>query len=96
MLRGSGDNGRGGIAVAGATIRIPESTRDTLRELSRQSGEPISELVAKATERLRREYFLEATNKAFAALREEPDAWQAELDERAEWDATLQDGQENH
>lgn len=75
--------------MAGVTIRIPESTYDTLRELSRQSGEPISALVAKATEKLRREFFLDATNKAFAALREDPDAWQAELDERLEWDATL-------
>jgi hypothetical protein len=42
---------------------------------------------------LRREYFLRATNEAFAALRSNPDEWQAELDERSVWDATLLDGQ---
>lgn len=81
--------------MAGSTIRVPRPTHEALRELSRHSGEPISDLVAKAVERLRRDYFLEATNRAFAALREDPDAWQTELAERAEWDATLQDGQED-
>ena len=80
--------------MASATIRVPEPTREILRDLSRQSGEPISDLVAKAVERLRREYFLEATNRAFANLREDAEAWQEELAERAEWEQTLSDGQD--
>jgi len=80
--------------MASATIRVPETTREILRDLSRQSGEPISDLVAKAVERLRREYFLEATNRAFANLREDAEAWQEELAERAEWEQTLSDGQD--
>lgn len=80
--------------MASTTIRVPEPTRSILRDLSRQSGEPISDLVAKAVERLRREYFLEATNRAFANLREDPEGWQEELAERAEWDQTLSDGQD--
>lgn len=78
--------------MASTTIRVPEPTRDILRELSQQSGEPISVLVAKAVERLRREYFLHATNEAFARLRKDPEAWQEELSERAEWEETLADG----
>jgi hypothetical protein len=81
--------------MASATIRVPQTTRDILRDLSRHSGEPISELVARAVERLRREYFLEATNQAFASLREDPEVWQDELAERAEWDAALSDGQDD-
>lgn len=81
--------------MADAIIRIPGSTYTTLRDLSRQSGEPVSELVTKAVEKLRREFFLEATNRAFATLREEPDTWQAELEERMEWDVTLRDRQED-
>lgn len=81
--------------MANPTVRVPEQTREVLRDLSRQTGEPISELVARAVERLRREHFLEETNKAFSNLREDPEAWQAELDERAEWDTTLQDGQKD-
>ena len=80
--------------MASATIRVPEPTREILRDLSRQSGEPISNLVAKAVERLRREYYLEATNRAFANLREDAEAWQEELAERAEWEQTLSDGQD--
>ncbi len=81
--------------MASATIRVSAPTHEILRDLSRQSGQPISELVARAVERLRREYFLEATNQAFANLREDPAAWQAELAERAEWDQTLGDGQDD-
>ena len=80
--------------MASTTIRIPESTREILKDLSLQSGESMSDLVVKAVEQLRREIFLEATNQAFANLREDPETWQEELDERAEWEQTLQDGQE--
>ena len=85
-----------GARMASTTIRVSEPTRDILRELSRQSGESISDLVARAVERLRRDYFLHATNEAFARLREDPDAWQEELVERAEWDNSLQDGQDDY
>ena len=81
--------------MASTTIRVPEPTRDILRDLSRQSGEPISDLVAKAVERLRREYFLNATNEAFARLRQDRDAWQGEVAERAVWEQTLSDGQKD-
>lgn len=81
--------------MASPTVRVPEQTREILRELSNQSGVPIADLVARAVEKLRREYFLEATNKAFAALREDPVAWAAELQERAEWDNTLEDRQDD-
>jgi hypothetical protein len=79
--------------MASSTIRVSDLTHDVLKNLSRQTGEPIGDLVAKAAEMLRREYFLRATNEAFAALRSNPDEWQAELDERSVWDATLLDGQ---
>jgi hypothetical protein len=35
---------------------------------------------------------LDATDRAYAALRADPEAWAAELAERALWDATLLDG----
>jgi hypothetical protein len=37
---------------------------------------------------------VELHNQAYAALKSDPDAWQAELAERAEWDAALADGLE--
>lgn len=83
------------MLMANPSVRVPEPTREILRDLSKQTGEPISQLVARAVERLRREYFLEETNRAFSILREDPEAWQAELDERAEWDAIAQDAEDN-
>ena len=43
-----------------------------------------------AEERHRR--LLDETNRAYAALRVDPDAWRDELAERAAWDVTLLDG----
>ncbi|MBM3747886.1 MAG: toxin-antitoxin system protein [Acidobacteria bacterium] len=38
--------------------------------------------------------FWERTNRAYATLKADPKAWEQELQERAEWDATTQDGLE--
>jgi hypothetical protein len=38
--------------------------------------------------------FWEKTNRAYAALRANPKAWEQELEERREWEATLRDGME--
>ena len=81
--------------MASTTIRITEQTHAILRDLSQQTGEPLSVLVAKAVERLRREHFLEATNRTFANLREDSEAWEDVLAERAEWEQTLPDGQDD-
>jgi hypothetical protein len=45
-----------------------------------------------ALEDYRRKLFLAEANAAYAAPRSNPGEWQAELEERAEWDATLSDG----
>ena len=44
-----------------------------------------------ALEHYRRQRFLEDTNKAFAALRSDPEAWQQEQQEREVWEQTLAD-----
>jgi hypothetical protein len=49
-------------------------------------------IVEQAVEEYRRRCFFEELHEAFAALRRDPMAWQEELAERAEWDATLADG----
>ena len=77
-----------------ATVRVNEQTHRTLQELSRGRGQSMTEVLAEAVQRLRDEDLLRRTNAAYAALREDPEAW-AELErERAEWDATLADGLE--
>ena len=39
--------------------------------------------------------FWEKTNRAYAALKANPRAWEQELEERQEWEATLKDGLED-
>jgi hypothetical protein len=51
-------------------------------------------ILDKAIEAYRRQFFLTEVNKAYAALRQEPDVWSQVEKERAEWDATLADGLE--
>jgi hypothetical protein len=52
-------------------------------------------LLDEAVEQLRRLKFLAQANAAFAALKADPKAWKAELDERRLWESTLSDGAEN-
>lgn len=46
-------------------------------------------------EEYRHQRFLQEANEAYAALRENPKAWKAELAEREEWNLALADGQED-
>lgn len=74
------------------TIRVSYKTRNTLRELTQASGLPMQQIVEQAIEQYQRQYFLEASNKAYAELRANQNDWQAMLAEREAWDATLLDG----
>jgi predicted transcriptional regulator len=80
--------------VPGATVRIKEETRTVLRELARQTNQPMQEVLARAVEAYRRQQMLAETNAAYAALRADPELWRAEQAERAAWEATLADGLE--
>jgi hypothetical protein len=75
-----------------ATVRVSEETHSILREISEQRGQPMTEVLAEAVERLRHEDLLRRTNEAYAAVREDPEAWDEVMRERSEWDATLADG----
>lgn len=73
------------------TVRIHRETRDSLREIASRAGRTMPEILDQAVEQLRRHQFLEGLSEDFAALREDSDSWQQELDERAAWDATVGD-----
>lgn len=77
------------------TVRVRKDTRDLLREISAQSGEPMQEVLAKALEAYRRQRILMETNRAYAALRKDRKGWKELMEERQEWDATLLDGLED-
>ena len=59
------------------------------------TGESTADLLERAVELLEQDRFLDAANAAFAALRADPVAWEAELQERRIWEGTLADGLED-
>jgi len=74
------------------TIRISGTAHGVLRALARTEGKPMLALLDEAVDALRRQRFLEQVNAAYAALRADPQAWEAVEAERREWEATLADG----
>ncbi|MBI4494948.1 MAG: ribbon-helix-helix protein, CopG family [Chloroflexi bacterium] len=78
--------------MASTTVRISEATRAILRDLAAQSGQSMQALIEQAVEDYRRRRFFEQVDAAYAALRANPDEWQAELQERALLEGTLADG----
>ena len=80
--------------MASVQVRVSGATHQTLSRLSEEIGESMQTIVAQAVEQYRRRRFLEGLNQDFKALREDEQAWQEELAERALWDSTLLDGVE--
>jgi hypothetical protein len=74
------------------TVRIDTETRAALNELSRQTGQSMQSLLARAVEAYRREYFFDRLDAAYISLQADPVAWEEELAERHAWEATLADG----
>jgi predicted transcriptional regulator len=77
------------------TVRISSSAHAALRTLAEETDESMTEILDKAIEAYRKQRFLAGLNADFAALRKNPAAWEKELAEREEWDATLSDGLED-
>ncbi|MBC7343344.1 MAG: toxin-antitoxin system protein [Clostridia bacterium] len=80
--------------MATAIVRVSKAAWHTLKDLSERRGETMQEIVDKALEEYRRKLFLEEANRAFAEIRNNPQAWQEELEERKAWDAAIADGLE--
>jgi AbrB family looped-hinge helix DNA binding protein len=59
---------------------------------AQEDGILIRPAIARPVDTERRRRLLEQTNRDYARLREDPEAWQAELAERALWETTLLDG----
>ncbi len=78
--------------MATAVVRVTKSTREVLRELAAKSGEPMQTILERAIEEYRRRRFLEETNAAYAAFKQDKAEWEPFQKEQAEWDVTLLDG----
>jgi predicted transcriptional regulator len=77
-----------------SNVRVSSRTHALLSQLAEEANESMQAILDKAVERYRRECFLRAANRDFAALKRNPKAWKEELRERAVWEQTLADGLE--
>jgi hypothetical protein len=73
-------------------VRISPRAHNLLRQLAAQEQDSMQSILEKAIEHYRREQFLLGANADFAALKENPQAWEMELQERQLWEQTLADG----
>ena len=80
--------------MSSTTVRIDEESREILRGLAANSGEPMQAVLRKAVEEYRRRVFLESVNAAYSRLRKDARAWNELEKERQVWDAALGDGLE--
>ena len=80
--------------MASLTVRIERQTHKVLQQLAEKEGVTQTQIIKDAVENYRRRRILEQTNLAYAALRRDTKAWNEELEERAQWEATLEDGLE--
>lgn len=72
--------------------RISRDTHETLSRIAAETGKTHQEVIELALRNYERELFLDRVNAGFEALRQDAEAWQEELAERAAWDVTLSDG----
>jgi predicted CopG family antitoxin len=77
--------------MASDTVRIKPETHAKLKDMAKSMGQSMPDVLDEAVEALRRKRFWEETNRVYAALRKDPKAWKAMLEERKEWEATLGD-----
>ena len=80
--------------MASTTVRITLQTSEALRVLAASTGRSMQDVLAAAVEAYSRQLLLDRTNEGYAALRESPERWREELEERTGWEATLADNQE--
>ena len=61
--------------MATTTIRVDRDTHARLLEMSRETGDSLTDTVRQAAEALRRLRFGLRVQEEYAALRRDPDAW---------------------
>jgi len=77
-----------------ATIRLRAESHQTLKEIARATGQSMQSALDRAIEDLRRKTYLEGLNADYAALQQDPKAWEEFQKELADFDSTNADGLE--
>lgn len=73
-------------------VRISKIAFEQLSQLAEDMGASKQIIIEQALGKLARENLLRRGNEAYAALKQNPELWKEELEEREEWDVTLEDG----
>ncbi len=71
-----------------SSVRIGENAKNILRDISQQEKSSMQAVLEKAIENYRRQYLLKQTNSAYAKLRNNPTAWEEEINKQSRWEAT--------
>lgn len=74
------------------TVRINPRTHQLLRHLADKSGQTMQTVLDNALQIYSEHNFWDDVERSYAQLKTKPDQWQAELDERKQWEAALLDG----
>ena len=74
------------------TVRLSKETHLGLRQIALTEGKSIQTVLEVLVSNYRRRKMLEDGNRAYAALRRNPQAWADEMEERSAWENTLADG----
>jgi hypothetical protein len=73
-------------------VRVPLHAKSILEEMAAEDRVTLSEMLGRVIEQARRQRVIDSTNRFYAELRANPEAWAEEEAERALWETTLSDG----
>jgi hypothetical protein len=73
-------------------VRVPLNAKSSLEEMAAEDRVTLSEMLGRVIEQARRQRVIDSTNRFYAELRANPEAWAEEEAERALWETTLSDG----
>lgn len=76
-------------------VRIKAETHQKLQQLAKSSQRSLPDVLDEAIKHYEKQRFLQECDAAYIRLREDANAWQEEIEERALWDNTLSDGLED-
>jgi predicted transcriptional regulator len=78
--------------MSAPTVRISESSHQTLKELAERTGQTMVDVLEQALAAYRRKLFFDQLNAGYAEMRADPKAWADHEAEQKQLDATLMDG----
>jgi predicted transcriptional regulator len=79
-------------AYASTSVRLSDKAYTALRRIADEDGKTLQAVLDDALQEYEKQRFFKNLNAAYQALHDDPQAWAAELKERALWDTTLMDG----